>query len=153
MEVKVHGYCWKDTREAMYMKIHGPILSLLGHDTSITHLAIQFGRWVVHPFSSSQIKWIKEDVDRRIFEPPCRTLVIGHTNKQLLELMSVTKEYKTHVWSAYLWFYTCGLYYNKKDCTSFVRDMLKYSMGIDIPRRQFPSSLLKELENNGYRSS
>ena len=147
--LSILGYCWKDHLQAGYLKWHDPILKLIGVDTTVTHLALKVNEWVVHPFQDNDIKWMKERVSDRCFGKPCQEIYIGHTHKELHDLIEVSKQQETKTWSCYAWFYTCGLYTNKLDCVSFTRSMLEYTHNIRI-KCQTPTCLLKELQNNGY---
>ena len=154
IDVYVHGYCWHGDHAAKYLKYHRLPLELVGFDMSCNHLAIQFNDWIVHPFNNklfeSSIRWIKQKVSDRCFGKTCKSLYIGATDKTLGDLVNYSNTRETRLWSCYAWFYTLGLYRNKKDCVSFTKEMLEYSMEITGLHGVTPNTLLQELHNRGY---
>lgn len=148
--VSVLGYCWGDALQAGYFKWHGPALRMVGVDTDVNHLALRFGNWIVHPFSDNKIKWVKDSVSDRCFGQPCRELYIGESLRNLGEAVNEGKRHETITWTCYAWFYTLGMYKNKRDCVSWVKNMLAFTNNIPKLPCQTPSCLLKELENHGY---
>ena len=149
-DISVLGYCWKNHLQAGYMKWHTPILELVGLDTTVTHLALRVNDWVVHPFSNNEIRWMKDRVSDRCFKQPCQEIYIGNTHKKLHEIQQEGNLHTTNTASCYYWFYTAGLYRNKRDCVSWVKNMLVFTNNIPQLRCQTPSCLLKDLENHGY---
>lgn len=157
MEVSLLSYCWKEDRMAGYVKWHRKALELVGYDVTINHLALRFNDWIVNPFYSglfnSDIKWIKEKVSDRIFGKPCKETCFGSTNLMLLDAINFTNQVQVKLWTNYAWFYTLGLYKNKKDCVFFAKEMLNLCLGIGPFKAQTPYCLLKEISNHGYGSA
>lgn len=154
MNVSVLGYCFDKEYRAGYLKWHSKPLNLIGLDMTVNHLALQLDDWIVHPFtkglSSRNVKWLKEKVSLHCFGKPCRVVHIGQANYPLSFFVINSEQRDLKLWSSYAWFYSLGLYRNKKDCVSFTKEMLDLCMGIGPLHAQTPNTLLQELHNHGY---
>ena len=157
MNVSVLGYCWGGEFMAGYIKWHRKALELVGFDMTVNHLAVKVNDWIIHPFSKgwsgTEIKWVKEKVSARCFGHPCQEVHLGSTNLILSDFMLYASERKVKIWSSYAWFYTLGLYRNKKDCVSFTKEMLGLCLELGPFKAQTPYCLLKEISNHGYGSA
>jgi len=152
IDVSVLGYKWTSLeRMGWTYYIHLPILRALYSKEDVTHLAIQYGDWVVHPFTN-KVQWVTRRVSDRAFGPPSLSIPITEIeDDRLLDITMMSKYIPVKKWTVYAWFYSFGLLgFLKQDCVSFTRKMLNYSCGIDLPFCVLPSTLLRSLKNHGY---
>jgi hypothetical protein len=162
MNVSVLGYCWEhNPRRGLgdhpYLKYYTPPLELCGVNMSINHLAVKINDWVIHPltkgFNQTNTSWVKEKVSLRVFGTPKEELFMGSTTKLLHEIVEFVDSVKLAEWSAYLWFYTFGLYKNKRDCIYFTKELLHFCLGIEKGVCLTPYNYFKEISNHGYGSA
>ena len=158
-KVKILGFSWHGTNGAKYINKHRWWLEKAGYDMSVTHLAVQVDDWVYHVFTGAKpgntkkSYWISRKVSDRAFKKPLIELDLGDSDFSPSFAMGLTADIRTPVWGQYVWFYSFFLLKVKRDCVSTTKKLITYlKPGIPKLKSQTPYSLLKELENNGYRS-